>query len=74
MNTKDRSNARLLVTGAAGHLGQRVVHHLLHTLGVPAQRVIVTTRQPGKLANLAALGVEVRAADFDDANALAKAF
>lgn len=74
MNTKDHSNAKLLVTGAGGHLGQRVVHHLLHSLGVPAQRVIVTTRQPGKLASLAALGVEVRAADFDDANALAKAF
>lgn len=74
MNTKDHSNGKLLVTGAAGHLGQRVVHHLLQTLGVPAQRLIVTTRQPAKLANLAALGVEVRAADFDDANTLAQAF
>lgn len=74
MNTKDHSDGKLLVTGAAGHLGQRVVHHLLNTLGVPAQRLVVTTRQPGKLANLAALGVEVRAADFDDANPLAKAF
>ena len=74
MNTVNRGNENLLVTGAAGHLGQRVVHHLLHTLGVPPQRLIVTTRQPDKLANLAALGVEVRAADFDDADALVKAF
>jgi NAD(P)H dehydrogenase (quinone) len=74
MNTKDHSDGKLLVTGAAGHLGQRVVHHLLHTLGVSAQRLIVTTRQPGKLASLAALGVEVRAADFDDANTLDRVF
>lgn len=74
MNTNKSGADTLLVTGAGGHLGQRVVHHLLHTLGVPAQRLIVTTRQPGKLADLAALGVDVRAADFDDAKALAQAF
>ncbi|WP_029463418.1 SDR family oxidoreductase [Serpentinimonas barnesii] len=74
MNTKDRIDNKLLVTGASGHLGRRVVQHLLHTLGIPTRRLIVTTRQPERLANLAALGVEVRAANFDDANTLVKAF
>jgi NAD(P)H dehydrogenase (quinone) len=64
----------LLVTGAAGHLGQRVIHHLLDTLKVPAGRIIATTRTPGSLAALAAKGVIVRAADFDDMASLATAF
>jgi len=74
MNTNDHNNTRLLVTGASGQLGQRVVHHLLNTLGVPAQRLIATTRAPAKLAALAAQGVDVRAADFDDAQALVPCF
>ena len=64
----------LLVTGAAGHLGQRVIHHLLDTLKVPANRIIATTRTPGSLAALAAKGVTVRAADFDDMASLSAAF
>ena len=64
----------LLVTGAAGHLGQRVIHHLLDTLKVPANRIIATTRTPASLAALAAKGVTVRAADFDDVASLSTAF
>jgi NAD(P)H dehydrogenase (quinone) len=64
----------LLVTGASGHLGQRVIHHLLNTLKVPANRIIATTRKPESLANLATLGVNVRAADFDSTDSLAAAF
>lgn len=64
----------LLITGAAGHFGQRVIHHLLHTLGVPASRLIATTRRPETLAALAAQGVTVRAADFDQPASLAAAF
>lgn len=65
---------RLLVTGASGHLGQRVLAHLLDTLQVPASRLIVTTRNPDRLAALAERGVTIRAADFDDAVSLAAAF
>lgn len=65
---------RLLVTGASGHLGQRVLVHLLDTLNVPASRLIATTRNPERLAALAERGVTVRAADFDDAESLAAAF
>ncbi|MDO8778212.1 MAG: SDR family oxidoreductase [Burkholderiaceae bacterium] len=64
----------LLVTGASGHLGRRVIHHLLHTLKVPPARIIATTRKPETLADLAALGVVVRAADFESAESLASAF
>src|SRR5688572_21563060 len=64
----------VLVTGAAGHLGRRVLHHLLNTLGVPASRTIATTRRPESLAEWAARGVAVRAANFDDPGSLVAAF
>jgi NAD(P)H dehydrogenase (quinone) len=64
----------LLVTGASGHLGRAVINHLLDTFKVPAARIIATTRTPANLADLAALGVSVREADFDDQASLARAF
>jgi NAD(P)H dehydrogenase (quinone) len=63
-----------LVTGASGHLGQAVINHLLNTYKVPANKIIVTTREPQKLADLAAKGVTVRDANFDDEAHLVKAF
>ncbi|TIS54006.1 SDR family oxidoreductase [Mesorhizobium sp.] len=64
----------LLVTGASGQLGRGVIHHLLDTLKVAPQRIIAATRNPANLADLAARGVAIRAADFDDAASLASAF
>jgi NAD(P)H dehydrogenase (quinone) len=64
----------LLVTGASGKLGRSVVNHLLDTFKVPAERIIATTRSPASLGDLAARGVTVRQADFDDAASMAKAF
>lgn len=64
----------LLVTGASGQLGSAVVRHLLDTLQIPADRLIVTSRTPESLADLAARGVTVRAADFDQPATLAAAF
>ena len=64
----------LLVTGASGQLGRSVINHLLDSLKVPANRIVATTRTPANLADLAARGVTVRAADFDDQASLAKAF
>ncbi|MEW6633233.1 MAG: SDR family oxidoreductase [Pseudomonadota bacterium] len=64
----------LLVTGASGQLGRGVINHLLDTFKVPADRIIATTRTPANLADLAALGVTIREADFDDTASLAKAF
>ena len=63
-----------LVTGASGQLGQAVINHLLNTYKVPANKIIATTREPAKLAALAAKGVTIRDANFDDEAHLTKAF
>ncbi len=64
----------ILITGAAGQLGQRVIHHLLETEKVPAASIVAATRDPAKLADLAAKGVITRKADFDDVASLEAAF
>jgi NAD(P)H dehydrogenase (quinone) len=62
----------LLVSGASGHLGRRVVELLLEA---NAGQVVAGTRDPAKLADLAEREVIVRKVDFDDdATALAEAF
>lgn len=67
-------SSTLLVTGASGPLGRRVIAHLLQTHQVPAGRIIATTRKPEALADLAAQGVQVRRADFEDPASLVAAF
>ena len=64
----------LLVTGASGQLGRGVISYLLDTHEIPPARIIATTRNPESLADLAASGVVVRAADFNDAASLETAF
>jgi NAD(P)H dehydrogenase (quinone) len=65
------SSPRLLVTGAGGQLGRRVVELLLEA-GVA--NLAAASRDPSKLAGLAARGVDVRRADFDDPASLEAAF
>src|SRR4051794_3587670 len=65
------SRLKLLVTGASGHLGKRVVRLLLASGTVS---LIATTRRPEALAAFAAQGVEVRKANFDDETGLEQAF
>tara|TARA_R110002020_G_scaffold39991_3_gene118325 strand:- start:11929 stop:12816 length:888 start_codon:yes stop_codon:yes gene_type:complete len=65
---------RILVTGASGHLGARIVHHLLATHGVPASSLVAGSRDPGKLPEFAGKGVETRRIDFDDAASLKDGF
>jgi NAD(P)H dehydrogenase (quinone) len=65
------STPTFLVTGAGGHLGRRVVELLLEA---KAGKVIAATRDPAKLADLAAKGAELRRADFDDPASLDAAF
>lgn len=65
---------KILVTGASGHLAQCVIHHLLHTLHMPASQIIATTRSPDKQKTLSDQGIEVRAADFDVPGSLDAAF
>jgi NAD(P)H dehydrogenase (quinone) len=60
-----------LVTGANGKLGRHVTQLLLDA---KAGTVIAASRDPSKLADLAAKGAETRRADFDDPASLAEAF
>ncbi|WP_420408851.1 SDR family oxidoreductase [Hoeflea sp.] len=65
---------RILITGASGQLGSRVIDHLLSSLNVPASSVVAGSRDPGKLGDIEARGVETRRVDFDDEGGLAAAF
>ena len=60
-----------LVTGANGKLGRHVTQLLL---SAKAGTVIAASRDPSKLADLAAKGAQTRRADFDDPASLAEAF
>src|SRR5437879_6335559 len=62
----------IVVTAATGQLGQLIVDGLLRT--VPAEQIAVAVRNPEKAAGLAARGVVVRAADYDDPASLRAAF
>jgi NAD(P)H dehydrogenase (quinone) len=62
----------IVVTAATGHLGNLVIDELLER--VPADRVVAVARNAEKAAPLAARGVEVRIADYNDPAALATAF
>jgi NAD(P)H dehydrogenase (quinone) len=61
------SDSTLFVTGASGHLGRKVVELLLER---NAGKIVAGTRKPEKLADLAARGVAVRHADFEDPKGL----
>ncbi|MFK4811139.1 SDR family oxidoreductase [Devosia sp. ZW T5_3] len=67
----DFKNSTLLVTGASGQFGRLAVEELLAR---GATKLIAGTRDPAKLADLAARGVEVRQLDFDDKASLAAGF
>lgn len=51
------------VTGATGQLGRLVVAELLRI--VPPAQIVAAVRDPGKAADLSALGVQVRQADYN---------
>ena len=61
----------LLVTGASGHLGRRVVELLLENY---EGKIVAATRTPEKLADFKQRGVIVRHADFEDQDSLELAF
>lgn len=62
----------IVVTGATGHLGRLVLEQLLQR--VPASEVAVAVRNVEKAADLAARGVDVRHADYDQPQTLERAF
>ena len=63
---------KILVTGATGKLGSKVVDTLLKT--VPANQLAVSVRNPEKAKGLRAQGVDVRQGDFDRPETLDAAF
>ncbi|WP_069171223.1 SDR family oxidoreductase [Streptomyces griseus] len=62
----------IVVTGATGELGRRVVERLLVT--VPAEEITAVVRSEEKAAPLAARGVEIRVADYDRPETLTGVF
>jgi NAD(P)H dehydrogenase (quinone) len=64
----------LIITGASGHLGRRSAELLLDTEGVDARDVVLVTRDPSKLDDLAARGATVRFGDFTQPESLPDAF
>ncbi|WP_409026722.1 SDR family oxidoreductase [Janthinobacterium sp. SUN098] len=62
----------IVITGATGNLGQHVIASLLAS--VPAANIIAAVRNPTKAAGLAARGVQVRQADYNDGASLDAAF
>lgn len=60
------------VTGATGQLGRLAIDVLLET--VPPNQIVAAVRDPAKAADLAELGIVVRAADYDHKEMLATAF
>lgn len=63
---------KMLVTGATGKLGTKVVETLLKS--VPASQLAVSVRNPEKAEGFRARGVEVRHGDFDHPETLISAF
>jgi NAD(P)H dehydrogenase (quinone) len=62
----------IVVTGATGKLGRLVIGALLEKR--PAAQLVAAVRNPAKAANLTALGVQIRLADYDRPETLASAF
>ncbi len=63
---------KIAITGASGALGRTTAELLMQT--VDPREVVLTTRNPEPLADLAARGAEVRRVDFTDPGTLEGAF
>jgi NAD(P)H dehydrogenase (quinone) len=61
-----------VITGAAGNLGRQTAELMLERVG--AAELVLVTRRPDELTDLASRGAEVRRADFDSPESLAPAF
>ena len=55
---------KIIVTGASGQFGNAAARLLLEQ--IPAEDLVLLSRTPDRLADLAELGASVRFADFDD--------
>ncbi len=61
----------IAITGASGQLGRLVIHSLLKQ--VPATGLVALVRRPDSVQDLAALGVQIRQADYSRPETLASA-
>lgn len=64
--------SKILVTGVSGYLGRETLLHLLKRR--PATDLVGLARDPGKVSDLADLGVEIRQGDYLDYGSLLAAF
>ena len=62
----------IAVTGATGHLGRLVIEDLL-SRGVEPSEIVAAVRSPQKATDLAARGVQLRKADYDQPDTLGPA-
>ncbi|OIR04500.1 quinone oxidoreductase 2 [mine drainage metagenome] len=62
----------VVITGASGQLGRLVIEELLKT--VPASSIVAAVRNPEKVSDLAARGVQVKLADYSNLSSLEAAF
>jgi NAD(P)H dehydrogenase (quinone) len=62
----------IVVTGASGQLGRLVIQGLLRKM--PAETIVAAVRNPERVSDLAARGVQIRQADYDQPASLEKAF
>ena len=63
----------IVITGATDQLGRLVIQSLLERGASPAS-LVAAVRQPARAADLAALGVQVRQADYEQPETLQTAF
>lgn len=63
---------KLLVTGATGMLGTKVIQALLERVSV--EDIVVSIRNPDKAEKLKNNGIEIRIADYENPESLKKAF
>ena len=63
----------IVITGANGQLGRLVIDQLLQR-GVAAGQIVAAVRSPAKAADLTALGVQLREADYNRPETLTAAF
>ncbi|GAA5007905.1 NAD(P)H-binding protein [Streptomyces hyderabadensis] len=72
VNLCGKAKNMIVVTGATGGLGGATVEHLLRR--VPADRIGVSVRDPGRARHLADRGVRVRQGSYEDPAALRDSF
>jgi NAD(P)H dehydrogenase (quinone) len=66
-------SGRIIISGAAGHLGELTIRALL-ARGIPARSLILVSRTPDRLRSYAGEGASVRFGDFTRPESLPAAF